>query len=187
MIFQIVVRHMLQYVWLLKSPTILLPDIYYGFSSYWLRWDWVNIDMSRPGLPPRELLSPCSRATSLPGSVEICCLFSPSPCLRPTMARNPWWSRHGSLNRGSEGWGGRSECDRHKSPREVRYRPPWLWCAIDSEREAVSSSLSMELADQLTKLVLLSSASRTRHMVCCTNALSRRLYSCVCTSGSRSH
>ena len=27
---------MLQYVWLLKSPTILLPDIHEGFSDNWL-------------------------------------------------------------------------------------------------------------------------------------------------------
>ena len=118
---------------------------------------------------------------------------SPEACFRPAGACVRLWrgirgdQGLGRWYRGSDRWGGRGEGDRHKFPREVRCRPPWLWCAIDSERKAVSSSLSMELADQLTKLVLPASASRTRHMLRCSNALSRRLCSCVCTSGSRSH
>ena len=40
-----------------------------------------------------------------------------------------------------------------------------LWCAIDSKRETVSSSLPVELADQLPKLILPTSASRARHML----------------------
>ena len=39
--------------------------------------------VSCPGLSPRELL--CA-GDEFPGSVEICSLFSPSRCLRPTMA-----------------------------------------------------------------------------------------------------
>ena len=39
MLFQIVVRHMLQYVWLLMSHTTWLPDIYDGFSAGCLRWE----------------------------------------------------------------------------------------------------------------------------------------------------
>ena len=37
-ILQIVVRQMLQYVWILKSPSTLLPNIYDGFSADWIRW-----------------------------------------------------------------------------------------------------------------------------------------------------
>ena len=40
MIIQIEVRHLLQYVWLLKSRSILLPDMYDGFSSNGLSWDY---------------------------------------------------------------------------------------------------------------------------------------------------
>ena len=39
MIIQVEVRDLLQYVWLLKSPTILLPDMYDRFWSNWLSWD----------------------------------------------------------------------------------------------------------------------------------------------------
>ena len=48
--------------------------------------NFVKNVMSRPGLPPRELLCACDE---FPGSVEISSLFSPSQCLRPTMTGNP--------------------------------------------------------------------------------------------------
>ena len=51
--------------------------------------------------------------------------------------------------------------------------------ARSTQRETVSVSLSMKLADQLTKLVLPASASCTRHLLCCSNAISRRLCSCA--------
>ena len=38
--FQIMIRYMTPYVWMLKSSLKLLPVIYGGFSAYWLRWEW---------------------------------------------------------------------------------------------------------------------------------------------------
>ena len=114
-------------------------------------------------------------------------------CFRPAGACVQLWrgirgdQGLGRQYRVSDRRGGCGEGDRHKSPRKVQYRPPWIWCTIDSEREAVSSSLPVELANQLTKLILPTSASRTRQTFRCSNALSRRLCSCVCTPGSRSH
>ena len=39
-ILAIVFRHVLQYVWLIKSPTISLQDIFVGLSAGWLWWDF---------------------------------------------------------------------------------------------------------------------------------------------------
>ena len=108
-------------------------------------------------------------------------------CFRPAGACVQLWrgirgDQHlGRGYRGSDRRGGCGEGDRHKSPRKVRYQSRWLWCANDSKRKAVSRFLPVELADQLTKVILPTSASRTRHMLLCLNALSRRLCSYVCT------
>ena len=93
-------------------------------------------------VPGGRLVNYCARATSFPGSVEICSLFSPSRCLRPTMAGNPikaWaddigapigeedaarvigTSLHGRYDIGLPGFGARS------TPRGRRLVAPCRW------------------------------------------------------------
>ena len=78
-------------------------------------------------VPGCRLLNYSARATCFPGSVEICCLFSPSRCLRPTMAGNPWWSRLGQMI---------------SVLRSVRWTRR-VWSAHVSTGETISASLAL--------------------------------------------